>query len=129
MCLLLFISVLYQGDVQEKGMTFESGIVFVHRKGMAFKVRHSLCIKKGHGLNSQAWSLHRERAWLISLGMVLVHYSVLHSYVLFFHCLGSHHDYWLSGIVCSFIVTFFFSWGMVTLVEMKSYAIFIFSSV
>ena len=129
MYLLLFRSVLYQGNVQGKGMTFESAIVFVHRMGMAFKVRHGLCIKKGHGLYSQAWSLHRERAWLISSGMVLVHYSVPHSYVLFFHCLGSHHDYWLSGIVCTFIVTFFFSWGIVTLVKMKSYAIFIFSSV
>ena len=34
---LLFISVQYQGDVQGKGMTFESGIVFVHRKGMALR--------------------------------------------------------------------------------------------
>ena len=54
MYLLLFISIQGQGDVQGKGMTFESGIVFVHRKGMAFKVRHSLCTKKGHGVYSQA---------------------------------------------------------------------------
>ena len=93
MYLLLFISIQCQGDVQGKGIIFESGIVFVHRKGMAFKVRHCLCIKKGHGLYNQAWSLHRGRALLISLGMVLVHFSVLHSYVLFFHCLGSHHGY------------------------------------
>ena len=46
----------YQGGVQGKGMTFESDIVFVHRKGMAFKVRQSLSIKKGNGLYSQAWS-------------------------------------------------------------------------
>ena len=79
MYLVLFISVQYQGDVQGKGMTFESGIVFVHRKGMAFKVRHGLCIKILHGLYSQAWSLHRERAWFLSSGMVLVHYPALHS--------------------------------------------------
>ena len=103
----------------------------MHRRAWLFKVRHSLCIKKGHGLYNQAWSLHRGRApsWLISLGMVLVHFSVLHSYLLFFHCLGSHHGYWWSGVVCTFIVRFFFSWGMGSLVKMKSYAIFIFSSV
>ena len=33
--LLLFIPIQGQGDVQRKGMTFRSGIVFVHRKGMA----------------------------------------------------------------------------------------------
>ena len=36
-----------------------SGIVFVHRKGMDFKVRHGLCIEKGHDLLVQ--------------GMVFVH--------------------------------------------------------
>ena len=35
MFLLLFIPIQGQGDVQGKGMTFRSGIVFVHRKGMA----------------------------------------------------------------------------------------------
>ena len=35
-----------------------SGIVFVHRKGMDFKVTHGLCIEKGHGLLIQAKSLH-----------------------------------------------------------------------
>ena len=31
-------------------MTFESGIVSVQRKGMTSKVRHGLCIEKGHDL-------------------------------------------------------------------------------
>ena len=35
-------------------MIFESGIVFVQRKGMTFKVRHGLCIEKGHGSLTQA---------------------------------------------------------------------------
>ena len=44
----------FQGDLLGKGMTFMSGIVFVHRKGMDFKVRHGLYIEKGHDLLVQA---------------------------------------------------------------------------
>ena len=47
----------YQGGVQGKGMAFRSGIVFVHRKGMVFKVRHGHYTDKGHGLWGQAWPL------------------------------------------------------------------------
>ena len=32
-------------------MAFKLGIVFVHRKSMVFKVRHGLCMRKGHGLS------------------------------------------------------------------------------
>ena len=34
----------------EKAWFSRSGIVFVQRKGMAFRVRHGLCKEKGHGL-------------------------------------------------------------------------------
>ena len=37
-------------------MAFKSGIVFVHKKVTAVKVRHGLCTEKGHGLSVQAWS-------------------------------------------------------------------------
>ena len=127
MYLLLCISIdinKYQGGVQGKGMAFRPSIVFVHKKGMVLKVRHGLCTKKGHGLWGQAWSVYRERAWLTSSGMVLLYHSILHSYVLFFLCLGSHHDYCFSGIVCAFIVAFFFSWEIVISIKMKRYAIY-----
>ena len=51
-------------------MTFMSGIVFVHRKGMDFKVRHGLYIEKGHDILVQAWSLYIERAWFINSSIV-----------------------------------------------------------
>ena len=90
-------------------------MVFVQRKGMAFRVRHGRCTKKEHGLLAQAWSF----------------YTIQSSTVMFssFHCPGSHHYYCLSGIVCAFMVAFFFSRGIVISVKMKRYAIFIFSSV
>ena len=77
-----------------------SGIVFVHRKGMDFKVRHGLYIEKGHDLLVQAWSLYIERAWFINSSIVPSHHSVFHS-CLFINCLGSHQDVCLSGIVCT----------------------------
>ena len=77
-----------------------SGIVFVHRKSMDFKVRHGLYIEKGHGLLVQAWSLYIERAWFINSSIVPSHHSVFHSF-LFIHCLGSHQDVCWSGIVCA----------------------------
>ena len=40
---------------------------------------------------------------------------------LFFQCLGSHYDHCLSGIACAFIVTFFFSSGIVISIKMKRY--------
>ena len=60
-----------------------SGIVFVHRKGMDFKVRQGLCTDKGHDLLVQAWSLCMERAWFVNSGIVPLHHSILHSYILF----------------------------------------------
>ena len=71
-------------------------MVFVQRKGMVYKFRHG------------------------------PFYAIQSSTVMFsfFHCLGSHHDYCLSGIVCAFIVAFFFS---SISIKMKGYAIFIFS--
>ena len=77
-----------------------SGIVFVHRKGMDFKVRHGLYIEKGHDLLVQAWYLCIERAWFINSSIVPSHHSVFHS-CLFIHCLGSHQGVCWSGIVCA----------------------------
>ena len=77
-----------------------SGIVFVHRKGMDFKVRHGLYIEKGHDLLIQAWSLYIERAWFINSSIVPSHHSVFHN-CLFIHCLGSHQDVCWSGIACA----------------------------
>ena len=34
----------------EKAWFLRSGMVFIQRKGIAFRVRHSLCTEKGHGL-------------------------------------------------------------------------------
>ena len=76
------------------------GIVFVHRKGMDFKVRYGVCIEKGHDLLVQAWSLCMERAWFINSSIVPSHHSFFHS-CLFIHCLGSHQDVCWSGIVCA----------------------------
>ena len=84
----------------ERAWLFMSGIVFVHRKGMDFKVRHGLYIEKGHDLLVQAWSLYIERAWFINSSIVPSHHSVFHN-CLFIHCLGSHQDVCWSGIVCA----------------------------
>ena len=70
-------------------MAFMSGIVFVHRKGMDFKVRHGLCTEKGHDFLVQTWFLCMERARLINSGIVPSNHSIFHSY-LFVHCLSSH---------------------------------------
>ena len=75
-------------------MAFMSGIVFVHRKGMDFKVRHGLCTEKGHDLLIQAWSLCMERAWLTKSGIISSNHLIFHSY-LFVHCLGSHSPRWV----------------------------------
>ena len=80
-------------------MTFMSGIVFVHRNGMDFKVRHGLCIEKGHDLLVQTWSLCIERAWFINSSIAPSHHSIFHS-CLFVYCLGFDQDGCLSGIVC-----------------------------
>ena len=85
----------FQGDLLGQGHDFfMSGIVFVHRKGMDFKVRHGLYIEKGHDLLVQAWSLYIERAWFIK-------FKNSPFICLFIHCLGSHQDVCWSGIVCA----------------------------
>ena len=45
---------------------FMPDIVFVHRKGMDFKVRHGPCTEKRYDLLVHAWSLYMEREWLIN---------------------------------------------------------------
>ena len=82
---------------------------------MVFRVGHGLCTEKGQGLLVQAWSFYTIQSPTVMFS--------------FLHCLGSHHDYCLSGIACALKVAFFFFWGIVISVEMKHYAIFIFSSV
>ena len=48
---ILFIEqISFRVMCREKARLFESGIVFVQRKGMTFKVRHGLCFEKGHDL-------------------------------------------------------------------------------
>ena len=49
-----------------------SDIVFVHRKGMDFKIRHDLCTEKGHDLLIQSWSLCMEMstAKVLQVGLV-----------------------------------------------------------
>ena len=85
---------------RERAWPLRSGMVPPLRKGKPFLVRHCPSIGKGHGFLSQVWSFHRERAWFISSGFVFVNYPVFHGY-LFIHCLGSHHVWCLSGIVCA----------------------------
>ena len=34
----------------ERAWFLRSGMVFIQRKSMAFRVRHGLCTEKGHGL-------------------------------------------------------------------------------
>ena len=89
------LSSLELGTVQPHGLNFRNfrpfpyGETMPDLKGPALViVRHSLSIGKGHGLLVQAWSL--------------LHYPVFHGY-LSIHCLGSHHDLCLSGIVCAHI--------------------------
>ena len=77
-----------------------SGIVFPHRKGLDFNVRHGLYIEKGHGLLVRALSLYKERAWFIKSSIVPSHPSIFHS-CLFIHCLGSHQDVLVSHCQCS----------------------------
>ena len=91
-------------------------------------------------LLSQALSLNIERTWFLrsgmykgrewplGSGMVLVQrmdmaYWFRHGPFTplsppqlcypFFQCLGSHHDSYLSGIVCTFIAALLFSWEIV----------------
>ena len=84
----------------ERAWLFMPGIVFVHRKGMDFKVRHGLCKEKGHDLLVEAWSLYIERAWFTNSSIIPSHHSIFHS-CFFVHCLSSHQDGCWSGIVCA----------------------------
>ena len=115
MFLVLFIPIQGQGNVQGKGITFrssnvfvsrkgmgwpsQSGMIFAQRKGMVYWVRHGLCISLSPP-QLCVFSLSGFPPWLLIVR----------------HCL-----YFYSDIL--------FSWGMVTLVKMKSYAIFILSSI